>query len=75
MTAHQLALEVCKRKSMPHNDGQHFRPPRVNRKGQKLTKMLNTISQIKSHLVCPAISSASSLGELLSLDKSNMPLY
>jgi hypothetical protein len=46
MTAHQLALEVCETKSMPQNDGLHLRPRGVDKKRQKLTRNLNTISQI-----------------------------
>jgi len=72
--AHQLALEVCKTKPMPHNDGQHFRPRGVGKKRQKLANKLNTISQIKSHLACSAISSASNLEDLLKLNELNMPL-
>ena len=63
--SHQTALLVCTVKSMPQNNGQHFRQRAVSKKRQKLARKLHTIGQIKSHLTCPAIGSASSVEDLI----------
>jgi hypothetical protein len=61
-------------KTKPQKDGQHLRPRGVRRKREELAKKLNTISQINSHLACPAIGSASSMKELLGMHEPNTPL-
>jgi len=72
--SHQTALRACTTKTMPQNNGKHFRQRPISKKRQKLTRKLYTIRQIKSHLTCPAISSAKSMEDMLAHNKPNKPL-